>query len=223
MNTAMPKRSSVENRQKQRVAEIIRKLESVYPDARCTLDFRSPFELLVATILAAQCTDERVNIVTPELFRKYPSPAAFAQADLDELQNDIRSTGFFRNKAKHIKASARTIEEDYGGEVPRTMNELTGLAGVGRKTANVILGNVYDTPGLVIDTHVRRLAQRIGLTRNTNPDKIEQDLMPIVPHKRWTQFSHMLVFHGRSVCLARKPNCPECVIRASCDFPENIL
>jgi len=219
----MTKRSSDESQQKLRVAEIIRKLERVYPDAQCTLDFRSPFELLVATILAAQCTDERVNVVTPDLFRKYPSPAAFAQADLDELQDDIRSTGFFRNKAKHIKACARTIAEDYGGEVPRTMDGLTGLAGVGRKTANVILGNAYDMPGIAVDTHVRRLAQRIGLTRNTNPDKIELDLMPIVPRDKWTQFSHMLVFHGRSVCLARKPNCPECVISASCDFPDKTL
>ncbi len=216
----MSKQDTAESQQKRRVEKIIRKLGSVYPNAHCTLDFTSPFELLVATILAAQCTDKRVNIVTPELFRKYPSPAAFANAEIDELQDNIRSTGFFRNKAKNIKACARTIEENYGGEVPRTMDELTGLAGVGRKTANVILGNAYDTSGIVVDTHVRRLAQRIGLTRNTNPDKIERDLMPIVPRKHWTQFSHLLVFHGREVCFARKPNCPECVIRALCDFPD---
>lgn len=216
----MPKRKAAESQQKRRVEKIIRKLESLYPNAHCTLDFTSPFELLVATILAAQCTDKRVNVVTPELFRKYPSSAAFADADVNELQDDIRSTGFFRNKAKSIKACARAIEKDYGGEVPCKMDELTGLAGVGRKTANVILGNAYDTPGIVVDTHVRRLAQRIGFSLNTNPDKIERDLMPIVPRKDWTQFSHLLVFHGRAVCVARKPNCPECVIGALCDFTD---
>jgi len=219
----MGKRKPGKDKLKTRVSEIIRALDQEYPDAHCTLDYESPFQLLVATILAAQCTDERVNMVTPELFRKYPSPTSFAEADPDELQQDIRSTGFFRNKTKSIKACARAIVEDHSGEVPRTMEQLTALAGVGRKTANVILGNAYGIPGIVVDTHVRRLAQRIGLSGNSDPDKIEADLMLLVPEQWWTQFSHLLVFHGRTVCLARKPRCPECTINRLCDYTEKML
>jgi len=216
----MPNRVSSTADLKTRVGKIIHALDRAYPDARCTLDFNTPFELLVATILAAQCTDERVNMVTPDLFRKYPAPETYAQTDSAELEEDIRSTGFFRNKAKSIKSCARAIVEGHKGEVPRTIEELTALPGVGRKTANVVLGNAYDTPAIVVDTHVRRLAHRIGLTENTNPDKIEADLMPIVPREWWTQFSHMLVFHGRTVCSARKPRCTECVITELCDYPD---
>jgi endonuclease-3 len=204
---------------KARVKKIIKALTGAYPDAHCTLNHKSPFELLVATVLAAQCTDKRVNMVTPALFEKYPGPKAFAEADIDELEDAIRSTGFFRNKAKSIKACAVTLVEQHGSKVPDTMEELTALAGVGRKTANVILGNAFDTPGMVVDTHVRRLSQRIGLTTNTDPDKIELDLMPTVPRKSWTLFSHMLVFHGRNVCIARAPRCPDCVISKWCDYP----
>ncbi len=205
---------------KNRVKKIIKTLDQTYPDAHCTLDHRSPFELLIATILAAQCTDERVNKVTPELFRKYPDPKSFAEADIKEIEDAIRSTGFFRNKAKNIKACATALVELYDGEVPGSMEELTALAGVGRKTANVILGNSFGVPGMVVDTHVRRVSQRLGLTTNTDPGKIEVDLMAVVPRKWWTQFSHLLVFHGRSVCAARKPRCPDCVIAKWCQYTD---
>lgn len=219
----MSKRATNDDDVKTRVNKIIKDLDGRYPDAHCTLDHKSAFQLLVATILAAQCTDERVNIVTPDLWKRYPSVKSFAEAEIKDLEEAIRSTGFFRNKAKNIKACATALVEQHGGKVPNTMEELTELAGVGRKTANVILGNCFDIPGMVVDTHVRRLSQRIGLTINKDPDKIERDLMPVVPRKWWTQFSHMLVFHGRTVCIARKPRCPECVISKWCDYTDKTV
>lgn len=205
---------------KARALTIIRKLRKEYPDARCTLNFSSPLELLVATILAAQCTDERVNIVTQDLFRKYTKAQDYANADLAALEQDIKSTGFFRNKARSLKACCQQLVEQHGGEVPNTMEDLTALPGVGRKTANVLLGNAFGVPGIVVDTHVSRLAQRIGLTKHTKQEqeKIERDLMAVVPKSRWTLFSHLLVFHGRGICVGGKPWCSRCVIRPECDY-----
>lgn len=197
---------------------ILELIEAEYPDARCSLDFDNPFQLLVATVLSAQCTDERVNKTTPELFRAYPDPERMAGAETETLEGLVRSTGFFRNKAKNLKGAARMITEDFEGRVPRTLKELIRLPGVARKTANVVLGNAYDTPGVVVDTHVKRLSTRIGWTRNTNPDKIERDLMAIWPEERWTRLSHQLIAHGRRICQARKPKCGECMIRSLCDF-----
>jgi len=203
-----------------RIRAIIRVLKKQYPDARCTLDFSSPLQLLVATILAAQCTDERVNIVTKDLFKKYRSAKQYADASLEELQEDIQSIGLFRNKSKSLKACCTELAEQFGGNVPRTMDELVGLPGVGRKTANVILGNAFGVPGVVVDTHVSRLAIRIGLTKHKKlqQEKIEQDLMQIVPRKDWTLFSHLLVFHGRNTCPGGKPHCSRCGISEYCDY-----
>ncbi|MBN2190680.1 MAG: endonuclease III [Candidatus Aureabacteria bacterium] len=189
-----------------------------YPDAKTALNFSTPLQLLVATILSAQCTDERVNIVTPGLFRKYAGPDAFANADQAALEQEIRSTGFFRNKAKNIIACCRDIVEKHGGRVPSNMEALILLPGIGRKTANVILGNVFGIPGIVVDTHVIRLSGRIGLSRETDPVKIEFDLMKIVDRKNWTMFSHLLVFHGRNICRARKPACYKCGIAKICSY-----
>lgn len=213
----MPTESTA--KRKQRVAEIIRVLRSAYPDAHCTLNFRSPLELLVATILAAQCTDERVNIVTKDLFGKYRTAADYAAADLETLQEEIRTTGFFRNKAKNLVAAGTRLVAEFGGSVPGTMDELLSLPGVARKTANVVLGNAFNVnEGVVVDTHVTRLAIRLKLTRwkKTRPDKIEQDLTGVVPREHWTMFAHWLVFHGRNTCTARKPDCPHCTIRQLC-------
>ena len=202
---------------KKRLPEIIRLLEEAHPDAECALHHRNALELLVATILSAQCTDERVNKVTPDLFAKYPDAVAFAEADITELEEAVRSTGFYRNKAKNIQAACRALVERHGGRVPRTMAELTALAGVGRKTANVVLGNAFGlNEGLVVDTHVCRLAERLKLTPETDPEKIERDLMQLVPREDWTLFSHWLIWHGRRRCRARKPDCPRCEIRALC-------
>ena len=199
-----------------RVQAILETLRETYPDARCALDFRTPLQLLVATILSAQCTDERVNKVTPALFEKYPDAAAFAAANPDELEREIHSTGFFRNKAKSIREAAADIVQKHGGQVPRTLEELTALRGVGRKTANVALGNAFDIPGLVVDTHVSRVAWRLGLTTATDPVKIEFSLMPIVPRELWTLFSHWLIHHGRQICIARKPRCSVCPLLPHC-------
>jgi len=196
--------------------KIDERLRKAYPNAKCTLDFANPLELLIATILAAQCTDERVNMVTPALFRAYPGAAAFAGADAAELEEAIRSTGFYHNKAKSVIQCCKMLVEKHGGQVPRNMEALTALSGVGRKTANVILGNAFGIPGIVVDTHVRRLSQRMGLTKNDDPDKIEMDLRGQVPEKDWTDFSHRIVFHGRTVCLAKKPNCPGCLVNDLC-------
>jgi endonuclease-3 len=193
-----------------------RALQKLYPDAHCALHFRTPLELLIATILSAQCTDQRVNMVTPALFARYPDADAYATADPKELERLIQSTGFFRNKARNIIQCCQQIVEHHGGEVPRTMAELVALPGVGRKTANVILGNAYGVPGIPVDTHVARLSQRMGLTIHTDPVKIEHDLMELVPRKDWTMFGHQMIFHGRQVCHARKPDCVTCTLASFC-------
>ena len=200
-----------------RTFKIIASLAGAYPTAHCELNFSNPLELLVATILSAQCTDKRVNIVTAELFKKFRRASDYAEAPLSEIQWFIRTTGFFRNKAKNIQACCRKLVERHGGEVPRTMEELIHLDGVGRKTANVVLGNVFNiNVGVVVDTHVGRLSLRLGLTREANPEKVEQDLMKLVPREQWTLFSHWLIWHGRRRCSARKPDCAACEIRALC-------
>ena len=200
-----------------RTFKIIASLAGAYPTAHCELNFSNPLELLVATILSAQCTDKRVNIVTAELFKKFRRASDYAEAPLSEIQWFIRTTGFFRNKAKNIQACCRKLVELHGGEVPRTMEELIHLDGVGRKTANVVLGNVFNiNVGVVVDTHVGRLSLRLGLTKEANPEKVEQDLMKLVPREQWTLFSHWLIWHGRRRCSARKPDCAACEIRALC-------
>ena len=194
-----------------RTAEIISELQKLYPAVECSLNFTNPLELLVATILSAQCTDVRVNIVTESLFAKYKTPEDYANAKISELENDIRSTGFYRNKAKNIKATGALLVEKFASEIPQTMDELLELPGVARKTANVVLGNAFGiNAGVVVDTHVKRLSGRMKLTTNTVPDKIEKDLMPLVPQDLWAEFSHLLVFHGREFCTARKPKCGLC-------------
>jgi endonuclease-3 len=200
-----------------RVGKIIAGLNKTYPDAHCELNHSNPLELLVATILSAQCTDKRVNLVTADLFKKYRSAADFANAQLPELEAAIKSTGFFRNKAKSIKTAALAIAEKHAGEVPHTMEDLTQLGGVGRKTANVVLGNAFNINcGVVVDTHVARLSQRLGLTPDSDPEKIEQTLMLLVPQDQWTIFSHLLIWHGRRRCYARNPDCHNCEIKALC-------
>lgn len=197
--------------------EYIRRLEQTYPDARCSLEHTNAYELLVATILSAQCTDARVNIVTPALFERFPDAAALAEADREDLENRIKSTGFFRNKTKSLLGMARALVDKHRGAVPSTMEELTKLPGVGRKTANVILGNAFgQNEGVVVDTHVTRVAFRLGLTRETDAVKIEQDLMKIVPREKWTLFSHLLIFHGRQICAARRPLCEQCPLWDLC-------
>jgi endonuclease-3 len=201
----------------ERIGEIVRLLRAAYPDARCALDHENALQLLVATILSAQCTDERVNKVTPELFARYPDAQALAAADRDELEQAVRSTGFYRNKAKNIQESARRIETVYDGAVPQTMDALLTLPGVARKTANVVLGSWFGiADGVVVDTHVKRLAERLALTTQSDPDKIERDLMAITPQEEWIDLAHLLIFHGRRVCEARKPRCGSCVISHLC-------
>lgn len=198
-------------------AEIERRLLVEYPDAHCELDFATPLQLLEATILSAQCTDKRVNMVTPELFKRYPTAAALADAEMEELEEVIRSTGFYRNKAKSLVGMAQALVDDHGGEVPRTMAELIKLPGVGRKTANVILGNAFGiNEGIVVDTHVARLATRFGFTDETDPVKVEKALLPLFPKDSWTKFSHLLIWHGRRTCDARKPRCESCSLRDIC-------
>src|SRR5579875_824441 len=199
-----------------RAGRIVRKLAQLYPDAHCALHYDNPLQLLVATILSAQCTDERVNRVTPALFARYPDAKAFATAKQAELEKYIQSTGFFRSKAKNIIACCRQLVERYGGEVPQTMEELVTLPGIGRKTANVLLGNLFAVPGIPVDTHVRRLSWRMGLSEHKDPVKIERDLMALVPRKEWTMFGHRMIFHGRRVCHARKPLCGQCPLAALC-------
>ena len=198
------------------VKKIWPRLKITYPDATCSLDYKTPLQLLIATILAAQCTDVRVNIVTKDLFKKYKNAADWAAADIGQIQQDIKSTGFYRNKATSIKKTCNLIIKKFKGKVPNTMESLLELNGVGRKTANVILGNVFDTQGIVCDTHVIRLSRRLALSENRDPAKLEFDLMEIVPKKNWTMFSHLLVFHGRAICKARKPDCPNCPIKSYC-------
>jgi endonuclease-3 len=198
-------------------ARVIKILRKRYPEAYCSLDHASPFELLAATILSAQCTDERVNLVTPALFKKYPGPAEMAAAPLADLEKLVHSTGFYKNKALSLKEASREITKKFGGQVPRAMDELLTLRGVARKTANVVLGSAYGiAAGVVVDTHVKRLAFRLGLTRETAPAKIEQDLMKVVPQSDWIWFAHALVLHGRAVCDARKPLCGECPLKDIC-------
>ena len=203
---------------KLRVREIIRKLKRAYPDAKCSLNHSNAFELLIATILSAQCTDVRVNLVTPKLFKAFPTPKAMAATSLPELEELIRTTGFFRNKAKSIQGAARAVTENFGGEVPRTMEELLTLPGVARKTGNVVLGSWYEiAEGVVVDTHVMRLSRRLELTKETAPEKVERDLMKIIPQDRWIAFSHELIHHGRQICVARKPRCVDCTLEKICN------
>lgn len=199
------------------VAQVLRLLRKAFPDAECSLDFNTPLELLIATILSAQCTDERVNRVTPDLFRKYPTAGDYAAAPLDELKKAIQSTGFFNNKAKSIQACCAAIASQHGGEVPKQMAALVDLPGVGRKTASVVLGTAYGVAeGVVVDTHVSRVSQRLGLTRQKAAEKIESDLMAILPRKEWIAFSHRMIQLGRRVCTARKPQCPQCPMNDIC-------
>jgi len=201
----------------QRVHAILQKLDEAYPAVTCALEHHNAFQLLISTILSAQCTDERVNQVTKTLFVKYPSPKDFAYANPAELERDIRPTGFFRNKTKSIMGASKKIVQEFAGEVPRTMEELLMLPGVARKTANVVLGTAYGIAvGVVVDTHVTRLSNRLDLSRNTDPKKIEQDLMQVIPQNKWILFSHQLIWHGRKVCQARKPKCAECNLETLC-------
>jgi endonuclease-3 len=202
---------------RERALKIIKELRRAYPDVRCSLDYESPFQLLVSTVLSAQCTDERVNMVTPALFAKYPDAPRMAKAKLSDVERLIQSTGFYKNKAKALVESAKLIVEIHGGEVPRTMEELVHLRGVGRKTANVILGNAFGlAEGVVVDTHVKRLTHRMGFTKHRDPVKIEQDLIDLLPREEWTDFSHLMIFHGRARCTARKPDCAHCEVRDLC-------
>lgn len=201
-----------------RARQILQLLQKQYPDARCMLDHRNAYELLMATILAAQCTDAKVNEVTPTLFAEYPDARALACANEATLEKLVRPTGFFRQKSKSLLSCAKEIIERFDGKVPDCMEELTSLRGVGRKTANVVLGECYGCPGIIVDTHFKRVTNLIGLTRQSDPDKIELELNELVPRKDRTIFSHVITFHGRAVCIARKPKCPQCVIRALCDY-----
>ena len=201
---------------KDRSESAVKVLKELYPDVRCTLEYSSPVELLIATQLSAQCTDARVNIVTKTLFKKYPDCSAFANADYEELCEDIRSTGFYRNKAKNIIACCKKILSDFGGEIPDTMEGLLTLAGTGRKTANLVLGDIFGKPAVVVDTHCIRLSNRIGLTKNSSPEKIEQDLKKLIPPEEQLDFCHRLVAHGRNICTARSPKCEDCRLNKFC-------
>ena len=217
--TGRRERASAEGR-RARLGEILQILQRAYPDARCELNFRSALDLLVATILSAQCTDARVNQVTATLFAKYRSAADYAGADPATFEAEIRSTGFFRNKAKNILACCRHVVRDFGGEVPRTMEELVRLPGVGRKTANILLYNAYGIPGFGVDTHVVRVTNRLGLAGTEDPEKIEAAICPLLPDEAWGQATHLLIFHGRRTCHAKQPACLRCAVRALCRWPE---
>ncbi len=201
-----------------KVKSILKIIDKLYPDAKCSLDFRDPLQLMVATILSAQCTDERVNKVTPTLFEKHPSARSYAEVPLGKLEQEIKSTGFYHNKALAIKESCKVLVDRFGGRVPADLDTLVGLPGIGRKTANVILGNAFDIPGIAVDTHVARVSARLGLTSEKAPDKIERDLMGLIPKERWIKFSHQLIQHGRRICVARKPKCSICPLRPDCDY-----
>jgi len=203
---------------KQRVIEIIKIFNRLYPEAECSLEYRDPLQLLIATQLAAQCTDARVNIVTKTLFKKYKNADDFAQADLQELEQEIKSTGFYHNKARNIINCCKMIIEKFGGQVPDNLEDMLKLPGVGRKTANLVLGDIFGIQGIVVDTHAKRLSNRIGLTENEDPTKIEFDLMKVVPKSEWSNFCHQLVYHGRAVCTARNPKCLDCRIRQYCGY-----
>lgn len=205
---------------RERALTVFARLKDAYPDARCALDFTNPLELLVATILAAQCTDVRVNLVTKNLFKKYRTPEDYLAAPREQLEADVRTCGFFRQKAKSIVNACTKIVNEFGGKVPGRMEQLLTMDGVGRKTANVLLGECFQTPGIIVDTHCKRVAHRLGFTRNIDPDKIERDLMELWPREAWTLYSHCIVFHGRSICHARGPECSRCVLRDLCPFPD---
>jgi endonuclease III len=208
-------------KKQERATDIVVRLKQMYPKAKCSLDFTNAFELLIATMLSAQSTDLRVNIVTKSLFRKYPDPQSFANASQVEMERDVKQTGFFRNKAKAVIAASKAIVDHHNGEVPRTMDELTALPGVGRKTANVVLSNAFKIAvGIVVDTHVTRVSARLGLTTSDDAVKIEQDLMALIPPKEWTKFSHRLIAHGRTICIARKPKCAQCALNELCPSAE---
>lgn len=208
---------------KSKTEKVLEFLDKKYPDAGCYLHYKNPFELLVATILSSQCTDERVNKVTKELFKRYNTPEDFANADLEDLKELIKPTGFFNNKAKNIKNMSTAIIKDFNSKVPDTMDRLVKLSGVGRKTANVILGNFYESEGVVVDTHVKRITHRLGLTKNSDPEKIEKDLMNILPKDRWNIFSHQMIVFGREICSARKPECDICQLSEICDFYQKTI
>lgn len=205
---------------RERALQVYDRLDATYPDARCTLNFDGPFQLIVATALAAQCTDARVNLTTAHLFKKYKTPKDYLAVTQEELEQDIKSCGFYRNKAKNIRAKCQTLIDKFNGEVPSTMEELVQLAGVGRKTANVVLGECFGGQGVIVDTHCTRVAGRLGFTKNTDAVKIEKDLMKVWPPDRWTMFSHFMVFHGRAVCTARSPKCSQCPVRDLCPWPD---
>ncbi len=208
---------------KERAQEIFKRLKKEFPKARCALDHENPFQLLIATILSAQCTDERVNKVTPELFKHFPDPQTMSQAPVNELEKLIHSTGFFKNKAKSILGCSQTIVNEHGGEVPQVLEELTAMPGVGRKTANVVLGNAFGiVEGIVVDTHVTRLSQLLGLTKNTNAEKIELDLIKLFEKKQWVLISHFLILHGRKTCIARRPQCQNCCLAEICPSRKKI-
>ncbi len=207
---------------KERVIEILKIFDELYPEAECSLEYKDPLQLLISTQLAAQCTDARVNIVTKDLYKKYRSAEDFANAEQSELEQDIKSTGFYRNKAKNIIACCQLLVEKYDGKIPDNMEEMLQLPGVGRKTANLVLYEVYGIPGVVVDTHAKRLSNRIGLTKNHEPEKIEYDLQKIVPKERWADFCHKLVYHGREVCNARKADCENCRVNSLCDYYKSI-
>jgi endonuclease III len=220
MTPAQARKESAAARRR-RTGEIVARLRAEYPDSRCSLDFQSPLQLLVATVLAAQCTDERVNAVTPELFRRLPTARDLATAPLAEIEELVRSTGFYRNKARALQGLGQALVAEHGGEVPAAMDALRALPGVGRKTANVVLGNAFQrAEGIVVDTHVSRLSGRLGLTAESAAEKIERDLMALVPQEDWTDISHLLIDHGRAVCKARKPECGRCVVNALCPSAE---
>ena len=218
----MPKKTTLD-KDKARALKIQRILKKTYPEVKTQLRHANPFQLLVATILSAQCTDKQVNGVTKELFKKLRTPHDFANASYETIENLIRPTGYFRNKAKNIKNCSKRLLGKYDGQVPRTLNELVKLPGVGRKTANVVLGSAFNIPGMVVDTHVARISKRLGLTESHNPVKIEYDLMEIIPRKNWNVFSLQLIYFGRAICKARKPLCPTCPLYDLCDFPDKIL
>ncbi len=206
--------------EKKHAKGIFSRLKEAYPEAQCSLEFVNPRELLVSTILSAQCTDKRVNQVTPALFAKYPTAKAFAEASIEELKDDIRSTGFYNHKAKSIKEAMKSIVEKFNGEIPDNIEDLLKFEGVGRKTANVVLGDAFGIPGIVVDTHVKRLSVRLGLTKNADPVKIEYDLMEVLPKKNWILLGHLMIYHGRSVCTARKPKCSKCFLNDICPSVE---
>jgi endonuclease-3 len=210
------RRSTILDADPARALKVLKRLKKEFPTANCALEHETPHQLLVATILSAQCTDKRVNLVTEDLFRKYPDVAAFAAARLSQLEKDVKSTGFFRMKARALREMSQDVLTKHGGDVPRTMEELTALRGVGRKTANVILGNAFGIPGLVVDTHVKRLSNRFGFTEQQDPVKIERELNDLFPKQWWTLSSHLLILHGRKTCAARRPKCPDCVVRDLC-------